>query len=311
MPTPSNRNNQESQEPESPEGESGVFRGLARYESCAKVRQLSYYISGEIVEPNYYTELFHTLRSADESDVIALHLNTSGGDFDTGLQLINNMMASRARVVTVLEARGFSMGAFIFLAGDELVVHDNCQLLFHIYSASMAGRGHEQQAEVAAISAWFRRFMTRTCSPFLSDSEISGVLKGSDVWMDSDEISRRLARLHRAREKGRPGRKPQPAHPHGRAEDSVKPVQRVERASHETAAAAAASAAAAGTPSAAERKAGSAVQALEPLWHQLQSAADEDWNERRNALILALQALDASPLRPADARPAPDSASAP
>lgn len=308
MPTPLNRNDQENQEPESSEGEPGIFRGLARYESCAKVRQLSYYISGEIVEPHYYTELFHTLRSADESDVIALHLNTSGGDFDTGLQLINNMMASRARVVTVLEARGFSMGAFIFLAGDELVVHDNCQLLFHIYSASMAGRGHEQQAEVAAISAWFRRFMTRTCSPFLSDSEISGVLKGSDVWMDSDEISRRLARLHRAREKGRPGGKHPPAHPHGRAADTVKPVQRNERASHETAAA---SAAAAGTPSASERKPGGPVQALEPLWHQLQSAAGEDWNERRDALIRALQAADASPSQPADARPAPDSASAP
>lgn len=174
------------------------FHGLTRYERRSEVRQISYYLCGEILEPHHYTELFYTLRSASETDLIYLHLNTSGGDFDTGLQIINNMVASNAHVVTVLEARAFSMGAFIFLAGDELVVHDNCQLLFHIYSGTLAGRGHEQQAEALALSNWFERFMTRICEPFLSSSEIKGVLKGADVWMGSDEISRRLARLRRA-----------------------------------------------------------------------------------------------------------------
>jgi hypothetical protein len=37
------------------------------------------------------------------------------------------------------------------------------------------------------------------CSPFLSDTEIVNILKGSDVWMDSDEIERRLQRIQGAR----------------------------------------------------------------------------------------------------------------
>ena len=183
-------------EPEEPKTE--LFRGLIRYERQSPVRQISYYISGNILESHYYTELFYTLRTASETDLIYLHLNTSGGDFDTGLQIINNMQASSANVITVLEARAFSMGAFIFLAGDEFLVHDNCQLLFHIYSGSFAGRGNEQQAEVLAVSNWFEKFMTRTCQPFLSAAEIKDVLKGSDVWMDSDEIRRRLERIRRA-----------------------------------------------------------------------------------------------------------------
>ena len=93
------------------------------------------------------------------------------------------------------------MGAFIFLAGDECIVHDNCQLLFNIYSGSFAGRGNEQQAEVHAVSAWFEKFMTHTCQPFLTQAEIKDVLKGTDVWMDSDEIRRRLKRLRRAQMK--------------------------------------------------------------------------------------------------------------
>jgi ATP-dependent Clp protease, protease subunit len=184
------------QEPEEPKTE--LFRGLIRYERQSPVRQISFYLSGNILESHYYTDLFYTLRTAVETDLIYLHLNTSGGDFDTGLQIINNMQASSANVITVLEARAYSMGAFIFLAGDEFVVHDNCQLLFHIYSGSFAGRGNEQQAEVLAVSNWFEKFMTRTCQPFLTTGEIKDVLKGSDVWMDSDEIRRRLERIRRA-----------------------------------------------------------------------------------------------------------------
>ena len=192
-------NSQVEPEPEEPKTE--LFRGLIRYERQSPIRQISFYLSGNILESHYYTELFYTLRTAIDTDLIYLHLNTSGGDFDTGLQIINNMQASSANVVTVLEARAYSMGAFIFLAGDEWVVHDNCQLLFHIYSGSFAGRGNEQQAEVHAVSSWFEKFMTRTCQPFLTPAEIKDVLKGSDVWMDSDEIRRRMERIRRVQAK--------------------------------------------------------------------------------------------------------------
>ena len=175
------------------------FRGLTRYERQSPVRQVSYYLCGEILEPQHYTEMFYTLRTASHTDLIYLHLNSSGGDFNTGLQIINNMLASEAHVVTVLEARAYSMAAFIFLSGDELIVHDNCQLMFHTYSSSFAGKGSEQLAEVQALGNWFEKVTTRLCTPFLSAADISHILQGSDLWMDSDEIRRRLERLKPAK----------------------------------------------------------------------------------------------------------------
>lgn len=174
------------------------FRGLVRYEQQLPVRQVSYYLCGEIDEPQFYTELFYTLRTASETDPVYLHLNSSGGDFNTGLQIINNVLASNARVVTILEARAYSMAALIFLCGDELIVHDNCQLMFHIYSGIFSGKGNEQQAEVMAVGKWFEKVMSRLCTPFLSEAEIASILKGADLWMDSDDIRRRLQRLKRA-----------------------------------------------------------------------------------------------------------------
>jgi len=176
-----------------------AFKGLVRYEQQSPIREVSYYLCGDILEPQYYTEMFYTLRTASDTDLIFLHLNSSGGDFNTGLQIINNILASEARVATILEARAFSMAALIFLSGDKLIVHDNCQLMFHIYSGSFAGKGNEQQAEIVAVSNWFEKVMERICMPFLSESEIGKILKGSDVWMDSDEIRRRLTRMQRAK----------------------------------------------------------------------------------------------------------------
>lgn len=189
------------------EGARQPFQGLVRYERQIPLRQVAYYLSGEIQAAQYYTDLFYTLRSALDSDTIFLHLNTPGGDFDCGLQIINNMRASSAHVVTVLEARAYSMGALIFLAGDELVVHDNCQLMFHIYSGSFAGRGNEQQAQVLALSAWFEKVMGNICADFLQAEEIAMILKGADVWMDSDEIRKRLDLASKSRKTKRGARK--------------------------------------------------------------------------------------------------------
>ncbi|WP_018150336.1 Clp protease ClpP [Leeia oryzae] len=168
-----------------------------RFERQVAIRQISYYISGELQSPMAYAEMLYTLRTASETDVIYLHLNTPGGNFDTGLQIINNMLDSSARVVTVLEARAFSMGALLFLAGDDLYVHDNCQLMFHNYSGSFIGKGNEQHAQILAVGKWFEKVMKRICHPFLSNEEIEIILQGGDLWLDSDAIRKRLHQMNK------------------------------------------------------------------------------------------------------------------
>ncbi|MBX9345748.1 Clp protease ClpP [Chromobacterium vaccinii] len=168
-----------------------------QYETQGTVRQISFYLSDEIGSAIHYTDLLYTLRTASSTDIVYLHLNTPGGNFDAGLQIINNITASQAHVVTVLEARAYSMGALIFLAGDELVVHDTCQLMFHNYSSALIGKGNEQQAQVAASGKWFEKVMRHVCRPFLTDEELDRILKGEDIWLDSDNIRRRLNNIQK------------------------------------------------------------------------------------------------------------------
>lgn len=187
-----------AEEDESDLPETPVY--FRRYDTQVIARQISFYLTGEIGPAIAYTDLYNALRTATEYDVVFLHLNTPGGNFDTGLQIINNIHASAAKVVTILEARAYSMGSLIFLSGDELIVNDNCQLMFHNYSGSLIGKGNEQHAQVIAHGKWFEKVMYRICFPFLSLEELVSIKRGEDIWMDSDEVAKRLQRVRTSKQ---------------------------------------------------------------------------------------------------------------
>ena len=68
---------------------------------------------------------------------------------------------------------------------------------------------------------WFEKVMARICIPFLTEAEIGRILKGADLWMDSDEISHRLMRMQRAQEKERRADKSPPKAKKPKAKETV------------------------------------------------------------------------------------------
>lgn len=160
-----------------------------------------YYISQIIEEPNKYIDMIHRVQTAGSDQVIYIHLNTSGGDLNTGIQLINAMNVSQAHVVCSLEGEVASLGTMIFLAADEFVVHDNCLMMFHNYSGGVVGKGHEQIAALEAATKWTEGVMKRLYVPFMSEEEFDRIRKGEDLYFHSDEIRKRLAKMVKAIER--------------------------------------------------------------------------------------------------------------
>lgn len=165
------------------------------YEHTITNRISTFYISEEIKEPEKYTDMIHRINTAQPGDSIVIHLNTPGGHFSTGVQIINAIQGTPAHVVTVLSSRAHSMGTFIFLAGHEYVLSDNCLMMFHNFSSGTYGKGNEQTSQLEAAVRSFNKLMKKYCSPFLSNNEIERIIKGEDIWMDSDEIRKRLTKL--------------------------------------------------------------------------------------------------------------------
>lgn len=171
------------------------------YEHTYQAQHVHFYLSESVGAPDEYSDMIHRINAATENDTIFIHLNTPGGRLDTGVQIINAMQNSDARIVTILEAEAFSLGTLIFLAGDELVVNDHCMIMFHNFKGGVSGKGHEQLAQLEATVKWFTAIAREIYIPFLTEEEFNRIIKGEDLWMHSAEIRDRIDNMVKIFEK--------------------------------------------------------------------------------------------------------------
>ena len=154
-----------------------------------------FYITGEIGAASFYIEMIHIIRSAPASDMIYLHLNTTGGQLDTGIQIINAMNESAAHIVCSIEAQAFSLGSMIFLSATDFIIRDNSMLMIHNFNSASVGKGNEQRLRLDAITTLFDQMVRPLYIPFLTEEEFDKVIDGKDMWMQAGEIRERLDRM--------------------------------------------------------------------------------------------------------------------
>lgn len=170
-------------------------RPYQQYEQTFSAQHVHFYLSEDIGEPSEYTDMIHRINYATPMDVIFIHLNTHGGILETGIQIINAMQNSQAKIVTVLESVAHSLGTLIFLAGDQMIVNDNCMMMFHNFKGGVIGKGNELTSQLEATVKWFSTFAKKIYIPFLNADEFDRLLRGEDIWIHSPEIRKRLDRM--------------------------------------------------------------------------------------------------------------------
>jgi ATP-dependent Clp protease protease subunit len=188
-------NNEEFEAPDTQHVIQQKPRPYSQYEYTYTIKETHFYISEAIDDPTQYIDMIHCFNIAGNNDVIYMHLNTEGGRLDTGVQLINAMKNTQAKVVTVLECQAYSLGTLLFLSGQELVVNDNCVMMFHNFKGSVIGKGNELTSQLDATVKWFNQLAKEIYIPFLSEDEFNRMLKGEDFWMQSSEIRKRLDQM--------------------------------------------------------------------------------------------------------------------
>lgn len=158
------------------------------------------YISGEVVGPEHYIDEFQTLREAKEGEEIRIILNTGGGSLATAVQFVNTMRNCLANITCIIEGECHSAGTLIFLAGHSWVVNPNCLMLIHNYSGGAGGKGSEILQHAMANNDWINKLYTDMYEGFLSEEELTEVLRNQDVWLHSEQIEERLDSVIRIRE---------------------------------------------------------------------------------------------------------------
>jgi len=165
------------------------------YEQSLVQKIHHFYLSGFIETPTLYIDMIHKIRIAGPDEAIIIHLNTQGGDLSTGIQLINAMKYSNAHIICSLEGEAYSLGSLIFLAGDEFIIHDNSIMMIHNFSGSVYGKGNEQVSQLEATIKWFSNLALDYYIPFITEDELEGILKGEDLWLQAEDVRKRLNKM--------------------------------------------------------------------------------------------------------------------
>ena len=156
------------------------------------------YLSDEIDAPNTYNELCFLLDIAEESDLVILHINTPGGHLDSAFKILASLRGTKANTLAILTGTVASAGTIIALGCNTLAIEPYTQFMIHNYSTGTQGKGHEVMDYINFTDKSLKKTFKEIYGGFLTDKEIVAVIKGKDMWMETDEVEKRWARKSKA-----------------------------------------------------------------------------------------------------------------
>ena len=152
----------------------------------------TFYLVGEITTPDDYVEWFEIIRNATENDIVKIHINSPGGNLFTAVQLMRVMSESQANILTSVEGACMSAATMVFLSGDGFEISEHSMFMFHNYSGGTIGKGGEMYDNIMYERKWSDKFMRSIYDGFLTDIEIKSMLENKDIWMEPEEVFKRL-----------------------------------------------------------------------------------------------------------------------
>lgn len=152
------------------------------------------YVTTDIVEPYAYNELCYVLDTIEDDMNVVLHISTNGGHLDSAFKILASLRKCKAPVKAVLSGTVASAGTIIALGCDEVECEDYTSFMIHNYSSGVSGKGNEMVDYLNFTDKTLKKTFKEIYGGFLTDREITSVIKGKDMWLDKEEVDKRWAR---------------------------------------------------------------------------------------------------------------------
>lgn len=158
------------------------------------------WLNSEIETADKYVDVFDCLMQATEGDVVAIHINSPGGDLDTALQLIDAIESTPAMTIAFLEGQACSAGSMIAMACDNAEVSQYSYMMIHTFNQGISGKFSDIQSSTDFHTKWWKSVFERLYKDFCTEKEIEQILKGHELWLDADECIERFENRKAIRE---------------------------------------------------------------------------------------------------------------
>ena len=183
-----------------------------------------FYLTGEISSADDYVEWFDAIRHASETDIIKIYINSYGGDLFTAIQFLRVLSETPATVMCSVEGACMSAATMIFLSADHFEVTPHSVFMFHNYSGGTIGKGGEMIDQLQHERKWSERLLKEIYHEFMSPDEIKAMLENKDIWMDGEEVVRRVNQKLEKQAKPQTTKKPARRKPAAKKPATKKPV---------------------------------------------------------------------------------------
>lgn len=170
---------------------SKVLSGGPAYYSRATSYMHSFYLY-TIGDAEQYTDWFDVIRNASEEDILKIHINSSGGDLLSTIQLMRALQESQATIICSVEGQCMSAATLIFLQADMVEISDHSMFMFHNYSGGTFGKGGEMMDQLQYEYTWSTGLFRDVYADFLTEEEIESMLNNKDIWMNAEDVTARI-----------------------------------------------------------------------------------------------------------------------
>lgn len=156
------------------------------------------YIDDYIDEPSKYRQLISLLHNASPDDEIFIYLNSGGGNLDTAAAIINGIAVTQAEVTAFILGACHSAASIIAMYCHQVHVFDSAYMMVHTASFASAGNTPTIKAHTDFTIKQVQKILEDAYVGFLDARELEQVKNGIELWLDADQIKKRLANRGKA-----------------------------------------------------------------------------------------------------------------
>lgn len=157
-------------------------------------------IDTNIKDASHYRYCTNRIVNTQEGDTVEFEIHSSGGQYNGLTALLGAVLRTEARTVAYINGECHSAASMLALSCDEVHVSPFADMLVHFQSFGSAGKSSDIKAYVEHTHNNGAGVFRNIYEFFLTEDEINSCIDGKELWMDSDEIVRRLVVREEMRE---------------------------------------------------------------------------------------------------------------
>ena len=149
-------------------------------------------IDEPVKDAAYYRQVVQAISNTSEGDQIQFEINSPGGDLAGLIALLTAMSKTEAAKVAHINGDCHSAASMLALNCDGVYVSPYASMLVHFVSFGSSGKATDIKSHVNHVHSTSEQLFRETYELFLTEEEIEKCIGGFELWLNYDEISRRL-----------------------------------------------------------------------------------------------------------------------